>query len=576
MRRWTRVAEQIHRFDDSACVYALTDGDRALLIDLGSGACLDHLAELGVTRVEGIWFTHAHRDQCQGWPRATGIGLHLPPAAQPQLDAASRPDYLLPSPCHIRYPWPFRLAAPIDDALYDLQPGRELAFGALDLTVVAAPGHCDHQVAVLAEGPDGVTLFCGDAMHSAGRVHEGYHLENDHYTGAGTRLAADTLRALRNLRADRLCPSHGPVTSGGVWQAMTETIEALTALADLRDTNLPGRPAVQRLVRSRPGEFAQVSEHLWLCDNSYYLRSDDGPVLLVDADVNPGRWREGYRAVFGDRPIEVVLVSHAHCDHVMGIEPLRAEQPLACWAHERLVEVIEQPEAFARPWMHDAPTRVDRPLAEGEPVRWREYELTSYWFPAQTALHAVYSLTIDGRRALFAGDNFYPAQQWGGTCGLSGFNGGQPHLWRQSAELVLSLAPDWILASHRQPYPFRREDFEAVVAWSHEVEARLAALAPDGRLGRHNDPHLLEARPYCQPAATAREVALWCRNPYDAARTFTVTPVGIDAETQETQVPPGQENRLVWSLGQRRPRMVTFDVWVDGEPWGQAAECYLR
>ncbi len=65
-----------------------------------------------------------------------------------------------------------------------------------------------------------------------------------------------------------------------------------------------------------------------------------------------------------------------------------------------------------------------------------------------------------------AGDNFYPPQQWGGTGGLCGFNGGLPKLWRQSAELVLRLTPDWILASHLQPFPFRREDFEAVVAWS--------------------------------------------------------------------------------------------------------------
>ncbi|MBI5831324.1 MAG: MBL fold metallo-hydrolase [Armatimonadetes bacterium] len=579
MRAWQPIAEGLWRFEDCVNVYALVDGTRALLIDLGSGAGLARLPDIGVETVEAVWFTHAHADQCQGWAQAAGIPLHFAPAAAAHLDRAQRLDYALPSPCHIRYPWPFRISPPIPGAVYDLSPGREVAFGPFDLAIVAAPGHCDHQIAILAEGPAGIALLCGDAIHSLGCVHEGYHLENDHYTGAGTRLAADTLCALRNLRADWLCPSHGPVTCREVDCALTVTIARLYRLADLRDTNLAGRPAVRRLVRSRPGQFVQVSDHLWLCDNSYFLRSDDGPVLLVDADVSPERWQAGYREVFGEQPIEVVLVSHAHCDHVMGIEPLRAAHPLACWAHESLLDVIEQPYAFARPWMHDSPTKVDRPLAEAVPVRWREYELTPYWFPAQTDLHAAYSLIIDGHRALFAGDNFYPAQQWGGTGGLSAFNGGQPRLWRRSAELVLSLAPDWILASHRQPYPFRREDFEEVVAWSYEAEALLADLSPDDALGRHHNPHLIEARPYVQPAATAREVALICRNPSDGPMALTVTPVGIRGVTQTVTIAPGEQTRLTWPVDCAHLSgvlMVTFDVVVNGEHWGQSTECYLR
>ena len=54
---------------DTCNVYVLRDGDAALLIDLGDGSVLDHLAEIGVKRVEWVLFTHHHREQCQGYPR---------------------------------------------------------------------------------------------------------------------------------------------------------------------------------------------------------------------------------------------------------------------------------------------------------------------------------------------------------------------------------------------------------------------------------------------------------------------------------------------------------------------------
>ncbi|MGH7957130.1 MAG: MBL fold metallo-hydrolase, partial [Opitutaceae bacterium] len=54
---------------DTCNVYVLRDGDTALLIDLGDGSVLDHLADIGVKRVEWVLFTHHHREQCQGYPR---------------------------------------------------------------------------------------------------------------------------------------------------------------------------------------------------------------------------------------------------------------------------------------------------------------------------------------------------------------------------------------------------------------------------------------------------------------------------------------------------------------------------
>ena len=51
---------------DTCNVYVLRDGDAALLINLGDGSVLDQLPEIGVKRVEWVWFTDHHREQCQG------------------------------------------------------------------------------------------------------------------------------------------------------------------------------------------------------------------------------------------------------------------------------------------------------------------------------------------------------------------------------------------------------------------------------------------------------------------------------------------------------------------------------
>ncbi|MBI2301283.1 MAG: MBL fold metallo-hydrolase [Armatimonadetes bacterium] len=585
---WLEVAPELFVFNDCCNVYALRDGRRALLIDLGSGHALSHLPEIGVESVAAVYFTHAHRDQCQGASAALerGLELHFPKAAAAMVEPGSRPDFRMMSPAHLAYPSRFHPPRPMPGAKFDLQAPCLIDWGPYDLELFPAPGHIDHQVAFRVDGPWGSALFCGDALHSRGKVHEAYCLEHDHYTGAGARIAADTLCALRNLRAQRICPSHGPVTDEAVWDAFTVTAERLRALADLKDTILPRRPAVRRLLRPHAGAFHRVSAHLYLWQNSYFLVSEEGAVLMVDVQCKlPDSFHKLYYETLGERPVEVVLISHLHCDHVMGIEELRGHQPLQCWAHESLVEAVENPYALARPWLHNDPAKVDCVLGEAETVRWREYELTAYWFPGQTDFHAVYATEVDGRTVLFSGDNFYPAQQWGGTGGLCGYNGGHPALWRRSAELVMRLEPEWMLASHMQPFVYRRADFEAVVDWSETVAALMREIAPDGNLERCHSPHFLEVRPYVQPAAPAMPVALRVRNTYPRSLTLRVAarlPEGLagDTATRTIELAAGEEGSLSWELaaaeGLAGMHLVTFDVSDNDGYRGEAAECYVR
>src|SRR5215207_8346487 len=74
---FTTVAPGVERFRDTCNVYVLVDGSDAVLVDFGSGAVLEHLGELGVTRTTDVLVTHHHRDQVQGLARAVAAGARI-------------------------------------------------------------------------------------------------------------------------------------------------------------------------------------------------------------------------------------------------------------------------------------------------------------------------------------------------------------------------------------------------------------------------------------------------------------------------------------------------------------------
>jgi glyoxylase-like metal-dependent hydrolase (beta-lactamase superfamily II) len=598
----TSVPEQVlpgsdllWRFQDCCNVYILRRRERALLVDLGSGAVLDHLPALGIHQVDAVLFTHAHRDQCAGAPRAlaAGIPLRFPASAREFVDPSLRPDLHGPSPLVRAYPGRFEPPRPFPcngAVAFDLRPGQRLRWEDLEVEFEAAAGHINHQLAFLVDAAGHRLCFCGDAMHSPGRIHEAYHWETDHYTGAGLRAGIETLRVLRHHRPDLLLPSHGPGASGPLWDVFLETEASLRALAEVKDTIVPRRPAVRRLVPPRSGVLMEALPGLWVWNNSYFLVSAAGPVLMVDnAGPLPGEFWEQYRRALGERPITTILVTHIHCDHVEGILDLRRRGWQGeVWAHEHLVPCIEDPHRYRRPWLPERGVKVDRALAEGQEFSFHEHALAARFAPGQTDLHACYPLTLAGIRIILSGDNFYPAQQWGGTGGLCGLNGGHPELWRRTIQLYLEYEPEWVLASHIHPFEYRREDFLTMLAWCDEAAAAMRAVAPDGNLERHHVPHTFNLVPYARRAVAGVPftVRACFHNPWRHAVEVSAllrVPAGWSAAptTWSGALLPGSVGGPAWEVSAlatqgERAELVTADLYVDGHYLGEKAECYVR
>jgi hypothetical protein len=150
----------------------------------------------------------------------------------------------------------------------------------------------------------------------------------------------------------------------------------------------------------------------------------------------------------------------------------------------------------------------------------------------------------------------------------------------------MRLEPDWILASHLQPFLYRQGDWEAMLQWTFDVTMAMHALTPDGCLGRHHDPHLLTLWPYVQSAAEGPLTLIArVKNPYPReiqAELRLVLPPGLsaDGETAALTVEPGDTGQATWPLtvaeGARGVQMVTLDVTYAGQYLGERAEAYVR
>lgn len=81
---FTQIAKQVYQFRDTCNVYVIKKGTRAILVDAGAGRILDHLNEIGVSRIDWVLHTHHHRDQCWGDGKLIEQGAKI---AVPQYEA---------------------------------------------------------------------------------------------------------------------------------------------------------------------------------------------------------------------------------------------------------------------------------------------------------------------------------------------------------------------------------------------------------------------------------------------------------------------------------------------------------
>lgn len=584
---------QLFAFRDTCNVYVLRSGRDAVLIDFGSGAILDHLAQLGVDRVTDVLVTHHHRDQIQGLSRAAAAGARIwvPPLERALVDRVD--EHWQARQLDVDYSlredrFSLLESVPVAGAVTEY---RTVRYGDHDVFTLPTPGHTPGSVSYVVEIEGLRVAFVGDLLYGEGKVWSLAALQwtyTDALPGAASTIMSCAL--LDRQAPSQLLPSHGAPMHDppAAFEATCARLRELMALRWQHPFDVdswlgaPWEAITPHLLRDRTKMAS-----------SYALLSECGAALLFDCGYDLASHRpllhstDALRIHHGVERVEVVIPTHYHDDHVAGINLIRDADGTEAWIPDRVAQVLADPRRHDLPCLWPDPVPADRVLAEGEPFTWREYELTVYPLLGHAEHAAAIFFEVDDRRVLVTGDQHWTPE---GTEARDVPN----YYYRNrfafddyvtGAELYASLRPDLMLMGHSLPQELTAERIGRMLVESRTLAELHRALLPleDVDLGAGGFAARIE--PY---RATARRgEPLWLevhvRNPLDHRATVTVTlahPPGWTAapEAQELDLEVGAEEILLFRItaaGPVRRARVAADVTAGDLRLGQQAEALV-
>jgi glyoxylase-like metal-dependent hydrolase (beta-lactamase superfamily II) len=480
------------RFEDTCNVYVVTDGDRALAIDFGSGAWLANLTAIGVKRLDTVILTHHHGDQCAGlakkpeWPFA----IHAPAGEETFLDPA-RADAIKPAPwlgdgCPASYMPPKER---IPGITYDIAGDVHFFWAGRRIRAIHTPGHGPNACSLVIDHDGRQVVFCGDAAHADATVWQPFHLEWDHWTGSGALAAWEGVERLLGAGVDLLCPSHGPVVADRPRAMLPALSGRLLDFYRAKGQISPGEN--DRYLRPMEtmacGALRYLPSLYQFGGNGYLLMSASDEGLVVDPQMGDMPALEALLAELAERGQAVqptaMVVSHYHYDHCDAIPYLQERYGAKAWLHPTIAEPWKKPAKAFLPWLLDMPIKADHLWPDSGEWQWNEYAFHIAHWPGQTWGHCAFMASIDGKRVFFAGDSFVPSSRWNGTGGFCAYNNSRfAEGYIPSARLALDWRPDIMAGGHGNCYEFAASKFRKIIRWAGSAEQAVRALCPTGDL----------------------------------------------------------------------------------------------
>jgi len=594
---------------DTANVYVLRQGDAALLVDLGDGSVLDHLAEIGVQRLEWVLLTHHHREQCQGHPRLRGW--------QAKVAMAEKERALVERPADFRKVRPSLgdaftvhgasyVRPPVEPLAVDrgLKPMDTFTWRGREFWCLETAGNSPGSMSYLLKTERGWLAFSGDVVLAGGHMHNWFDTEWDYGFAKGLYTLIESVSLLGSFEPALVLPSHGPA----IRQAKAELDayqEKLRRLARLyvRGYNIFTFAGADQDKASRPSvvpHLWQIGKHIFkfkgpnYSPNGYFLLADSGRALMIDCGVDQGTLDavlDGMRQRLGLKAIDAVLVTHMHGDHVLGAPYLCKKWHARLWTLDRVAGPVEQPERFeyaAVPWSYGPdvkPIKLDRLFKPGEKVRWEGYELQFDWMPGQTEFGCAIQGMVDGRRVAFTGDNLFgdpddPLQD--GHEALCARNSAileEGYIY--GADYLRRLRPDILLGGHSFVMDRPKELIDRYYRWGLTIRDVYKELSAEEDYRYMFDPYWVRPDPYrvkLAPGAAAT-VTLHVRNFLARPQRYRIAihaPDGVVAEpaTIEGTTPAGSMVSVPLNIKAGagvKPgvRIVALDATLDAKRYGE-------
>ncbi|HUU12499.1 MAG TPA: MBL fold metallo-hydrolase [Terriglobia bacterium] len=600
-----QISPNLYVLDDTCNVYVLKDGDRALLIDFGSGHILKLLGQIGVTKVEGILHTHHHRDQSQGDHRAVAarIPIHVP-AHERHLFEDAENFWRNRRVFHLYYVrndfFTLTRNVPVAGVLHDYEKFR---WGPYEFLIFPTPGHTLGSVTLMGTVDGKKTAFSGDLIHSPGKVANLYDLQYQYGSPDGVDFTIFSLTKLREQGAELICPSHGePFRDPDAGFA-----DLIGKLKGWYEAYSPGSALT---VENKP--FA-VTPHLVCAHQTtstfYALISDSGKALFVDYGAASGNFFSGFntaasvldrmrfvehtipelKARYGLKSVDVAMPSHMHDDHLNGFPHLVRHYDSKVWCYENMVDILEKPCGNNLGCILPEPIKVDRTFRHGETFKWEEYEFIVYHSPGHTEYQMAMFADIDGARVAFTGDALFPAAsqapyQLRHNLIFRNWVENDSHV--KSIHTILEHQPTLIAPGHGKPFVSNKEDLEDLKRRLEGQQKYFREVIADPNCDFGLNPSWVRLYPYQLEAraGSSAPVELRVRN-YRAKpmqlEAALVLPAGWKAapEIVTLTVPPNGDAREEFTLtipenwSRSMPRVaLTADVMADGQYLGEIAE----
>ena len=596
---------------DTCNAYVLRDGEAALLIDLGDGSVLDHLAEIGVKHVEYVLFTHHHREQCQGSNRLSGSGAKIC-APEAEKGFFEHPeDY---RKMKVRLDDPFTVYGasyvrpPIQPIPIDRTFKSEDVFTwhGHELRCEETPGNSPGSMTYLLKHNSRWIAFSGDVMLNGATMHTWFDTEWDYGYGAGIQALQKSVSKLSQLDISCMLPSHGsiihePREQLNHYSAKLHHLEKLY----VRGYGVEGASnAYQDKASTATAikDIAQVSPHLFkfkrpdFWPNFGLILADNGHALVVDCGLLDEKFindsLQGMRDKYGLKHIDAIIITHMHGDHFMEAPYLSKKWGSPIWALQNMADVCGHPEWFdyAASIQSYGKTGVegihfDRLFKSGETFEWEGYTFTVDWMPGQTEFALCLHGQIDGRKVAFTGDNIFgdpdDESQTGHEAVVAHNSAILEEGYIYSAEYLHRLKPDIMVGGHSFVMDHPVKFIERFRKWSYEMRDVFKSLSSEKDYRRWYDPYWVRAQPYRVSVrrGDSVEIKLNVRNFDKAKQRHEIAvrvPTGIRSEPG---VITGEVERSAQSALPVRIRvdseaqpgvyLIAFDVTLDARRYGE-------
>lgn len=602
---FTKLTENLYRYTDTCNVYVIKDGNRAILIDFGTGAVLDHLGDLGVTHVDWLLHTHHHRDQCQGDRRANlrNIPIAVPAHERPYFDDVevfwnSRQIYDI---YDVRQTFnTLARSVKVEHALIDYET---FEWGPYKLFVQPTPGHSLGHIALLGAVDGKQVAFTGDLVQAPGRVPTLYDLQFNYGSSDGTEFLLYSLKKMRGRGIELACPSHGDP-----FENVDAVINELDGRLRSYFTHRWGQPVPA--ADTLPKAILPHLLHIPGTSNTWIVVSESGKALFVDYGCQSGIFFYGgsvffeannrqrmlehnldvLREAFGVRKIDLVLPSHYHDDHVNGLPYLQRHHGTQIWCYKNMKDILENPHGYKLGCTFPEPVKVDRALEQGESFKWEEFEFQVFHAPGHSDYHMAMFGDIDGTRVAFSGDEIFPNAVSGG---YTSNNIWRNHVHANSHEitgrLFLERQPQLTCPGHGESFRLDEDGWRHFHDWCLDEQRHWRSLTAPDNLEEAVYPDYVFVYPY-QPACApgqATPMQVWYENIYDKPSTLEWRlhlPEGWAAEPDRGSLTaePGEKKVAEFVLRVPaeqattfRKQVFTLDAVIDGRHRGEVAEAVV-